>query len=341
MYEPNNQRNKAIWVGSLALLTIGSVLYFTLFRKPEDPSKPAKEPKSRQLHKETLVDISQTKEVETTKDSSLEQDDVAQEATVTLKEQVVEIIADEPVKPTTTLTTEQDRIEADTLIATAIATATADNHSDTTTLASTESITPPDNEEEEEEKSPLLTAAPSTSTSSDISTSRLIQEDAIKLPPPTSTNNNGLNGYWQPPATNTTFQHSMGWPELFPLQQHQQEGDQVKQVPTTTTTTTTGVKDISPDVKDDVVVEKKKRTKKRMTRLEQIEQQRQNYVPSMKSRCNWWPNCTNHNCKYHHPTQPCRYGEYCIYNERCMFLHDWDYEEPVRQTKQSYQYTDN
>ncbi|KAI8081531.1 uncharacterized protein BX664DRAFT_340632 [Halteromyces radiatus] len=74
-----------------------------------------------------------------------------------------------------------------------------------------------------------------------------------------------------------------------------------------------------------------------MTRLEQIDQQRQNYVPTMKSRCNWWPNCTNKNCKYHHPHQPCRYGDMCLYNERCMFLHPWDYEEPVRHSKQQQQ----
>ncbi|KAI9299740.1 hypothetical protein BJ944DRAFT_43376 [Cunninghamella echinulata] len=61
-----------------------------------------------------------------------------------------------------------------------------------------------------------------------------------------------------------------------------------------------------------------------------IDQQKQNYVPSMKSRCNWWPNCTNKNCKYFHPHQPCRYGDLCIYNERCMFLHPWDYEESYK-----------
>lgn len=39
MSESTSQRNKAIWVGSLALLTVGSVLYFTLLRKPEGKIK--------------------------------------------------------------------------------------------------------------------------------------------------------------------------------------------------------------------------------------------------------------------------------------------------------------
>jgi hypothetical protein len=220
-----------------------------------------------------------------------------------------ETMATGPVKQSTT---EEDRIEADTLIATAIATATTDDNTDsyTTSLGSTDSTLQEDNLEE---KSPLLTAAPSTSTSSDISSSRLSQQqDAINLPPPASSTNNssttsnsnssningpGLNGYWQPPSTNTTFQHSMGWPELFTLQQ--QDDDPAKQVSNGTIPTTAP----APAKTNG---EKKKHSKKRMTRLEQIDQQRQTHIVTMKARCNWWPNCTNKNCKYHHPYKPCR-----------------------------------
>jgi hypothetical protein len=220
-----------------------------------------------------------------------------------------ETMATGPVKQSTT---EEDQIEADTLIATAIATATTDDNTDsyTTSLGSTDSTL---QEDDLEEKSPLLTAAPSTSTSSDISSSRLSQQqDAINLPPPASSTSNsnttsnsnsnningsGLNVYWQPPSTNTTFQHSMGWPELFTLQQ--QDDDPTKQVSVRTIPTTAPAHAKTNG-------EKKKHSKKRMTRLEQIDQQRQTHIVTMKARCNWWPNCTNKNCKYHHPYKPCR-----------------------------------
>ena len=46
--------------------------------------------------------------------------------------------------------------------------------------------------------------------------------------------------------------------------------------------------------------------KQRLSRLERIEQQRQTTAPKMKSRCQYWPACTNKNCKYSHPSKPCR-----------------------------------
>ncbi|CAO3595060.1 unnamed protein product [Absidia cylindrospora] len=302
-----------------------------------NPSKFPKTSNTREVSKDRSIAPGNTEET-TMKDDPPQEDDVPQaKATVTLEQEVTETvdISSELAKPTPT-SAEQDQIDADTLIATAIATATTENNNDIIN----DDTTQQDTGNDLEEKSPLLTAAPSSSSSSDTSSSRLNeQQEPINLPPPTSTNGNstangnnsssngtGVNGYWQAPATNSTFQHSMGWPELFPLQQ--QDGDQIKHA----TSETTATKDVyaAPE-------EKKKSTKKRMSRPEQINQQRQNYIPSMKSRCNWWPNCTNKNCKYHHPYQPCRYGDLCIYNERCMFLHPWDYDEPVRQTKQQQQ----
>lgn len=41
-------------------------------------------------------------------------------------------------------------------------------------------------------------------------------------------------------------------------------------------------------------------------RLEKIQKQSQNHLPKMKSRCNYWPNCTNKHCKYWHPVKDCR-----------------------------------
>lgn len=50
----------------------------------------------------------------------------------------------------------------------------------------------------------------------------------------------------------------------------------------------------------------KKSTKKRLSRVELIEQQRQNHTPYAKARCSHWPRCTNKNCKFWHPYRECR-----------------------------------
>ncbi|KAI8337202.1 hypothetical protein BC941DRAFT_513857 [Chlamydoabsidia padenii] len=368
MYESTTQRNKAIWVGSLALLTVGSVLYFTMLRKPEDSSKPAKDTKTREVVKERPANTTQAGDKETVKDDIPQLGDVPQaKATGTLEKEVTEITS---VIPTESTPTQQDDTDTEVVVAisttidTTTTTIDADNHSNTSTELDDEKTSTQqdiekdvgledEEEEEEEEKSPLLTAAPSSSSSSDIDSSALSEQQhetaKVTASPTDNLNNNhntangaDLNGYWQPPATTATFQHSMGWPELFPLQQHQQqqqqqqpENDEIKRAPVPVTLDTP----VDPVVSVPTG-EKKKHNKKRMTRLEQIEQQRQNYVPPMKARCNWWPSCSNKNCKYRHPTQPCRYGDMCVYNERCMFLHPWDCEEPVRHTKQT-QHTDN
>jgi hypothetical protein len=41
-------------------------------------------------------------------------------------------------------------------------------------------------------------------------------------------------------------------------------------------------------------------------KAEHIEQQRQTYTPTYKSRCEFWPHCTNKSCKYYHPFTDCR-----------------------------------
>lgn len=50
----------------------------------------------------------------------------------------------------------------------------------------------------------------------------------------------------------------------------------------------------------------KKNAKKRLSRAELIEQQRQNHTPHAKARCSHWPRCTNKNCKFWHPFRDCR-----------------------------------
>ncbi|KAF9116047.1 hypothetical protein BGX27_005076 [Mortierella sp. AM989] len=51
-------------------------------------------------------------------------------------------------------------------------------------------------------------------------------------------------------------------------------------------------------------------------------------VTKMKSRCHYWPNCTNKACKYTHPSQPCRDGDHCRFGDRCIFIHPKDQTSP-------------
>ncbi|KAG1516856.1 hypothetical protein G6F46_008796 [Rhizopus delemar] len=80
---------------------------------------------------------------------------------------------------------------------------------------------------------------------------------------------------------------------------------------------------------------------KAWARAEKIQKQSQNHFPKMKSRCNYWPNCTNKHCKYWHPVKDCRMGDECTFAERCMFLHPSDYglshrkKKPHKQTKRT------
>ncbi|KAI9248942.1 hypothetical protein EDC94DRAFT_624462 [Helicostylum pulchrum] len=77
-------------------------------------------------------------------------------------------------------------------------------------------------------------------------------------------------------------------------------------------------------------VQAKKSLRRRLTRPELIQQQRQNYTPHAKARCSHWPCCTNKNCKFWHPFRDCREGETCPFGNKCMFIHPSDYLEPVR-----------
>ncbi|KAG0368665.1 hypothetical protein BGZ54_001476, partial [Gamsiella multidivaricata] len=44
----------------------------------------------------------------------------------------------------------------------------------------------------------------------------------------------------------------------------------------------------------------------------------------MKSRCRFWPGCTNKSCKFTHPSLPCRDPENCTFGDRCIFIHPSD-----------------
>ncbi|KAG0329465.1 hypothetical protein BGZ99_001851 [Dissophora globulifera] len=44
----------------------------------------------------------------------------------------------------------------------------------------------------------------------------------------------------------------------------------------------------------------------------------------LKSRCRFWPKCTNKSCKFTHPSLPCRDPENCSFGDRCVFIHPND-----------------
>ncbi|KAG0165846.1 hypothetical protein DFQ28_005239 [Apophysomyces sp. BC1034] len=147
-------------------------------------------------------------------------------------------------------------------------------------------------------------------------------QSAIRTPPyaTASNNNNNAGYYWGQPS-----QYKSDWAQLFTLPQQQADLNShsyySRSIPSLPSTV-----DVLPEEQYDYASNKKKR----MSRPEQIEQQRQAYIPPMKSRCIYWPSCTNKNCKFAHPTKQCREGDNCTYGERCMFLHVQDMEQPTR-----------
>lgn len=95
---------------------------------------------------------------------------------------------------------------------------------------------------------------------------------------------------------------------------------------------TTGPRPLSSDAPEFIPrsAAPRRSIRRRLTRLELIQQQRQNYTPQAKARCSHWPCCTNKNCKFWHPCKDCREGENCPFGSKCMFIHPSDYLEPVR-----------
>ncbi|GAA5799271.1 hypothetical protein HPULCUR_004681 [Helicostylum pulchrum] len=75
--------------------------------------------------------------------------------------------------------------------------------------------------------------------------------------------------------------------------------------------------------------------KKEWSRKEKIRKQSQSHLPKMKNRCDYWPACTNKNCKFSHPTAPCRAGDECTFGKRCSFVHPKDLVGPPKKRSNS------
>ncbi|KAG2227475.1 hypothetical protein INT45_007500 [Circinella minor] len=161
-----------------------------------------------------------------------------------------------------------------------------------------------------------------------------------------SPNSNNKSSYWQQPQNEPMPQYSMGWPSLISIPEFQYNkplpvpANQQSQQPMSLYSVEAGDavtnqqfqqaqrrNNNKADKADNKKTNGSKRGtgKKRLTRLEMIEDQRQTYAPPMKSRCDYWPTCSNRNCKFRHPVKPCRAGDECSFGNRCMFLHPRDY----------------
>ncbi|KAG0230285.1 hypothetical protein BGX31_005897 [Mortierella sp. GBA43] len=55
----------------------------------------------------------------------------------------------------------------------------------------------------------------------------------------------------------------------------------------------------------------------------------------MKSRCRFWPNCTNKACKFTHPSLPCRDPDNCSFGDRCIFIHPKDLNRQASRGKRA------
>ncbi|KAI9260865.1 hypothetical protein EDC94DRAFT_129508 [Helicostylum pulchrum] len=69
--------------------------------------------------------------------------------------------------------------------------------------------------------------------------------------------------------------------------------------------------------------------KKEWSREEKIRKQSQSHLPKMRNRCDYWPACTNKNCKFAHPTAPCRVGD------ECQFVTQLVYQSEIQLVSQS------
>ncbi|KAI8149924.1 hypothetical protein BJV82DRAFT_4419 [Fennellomyces sp. T-0311] len=177
------------------------------------------------------------------------------------------------------------------------------------------------------------TPVASSSTTSSSSSSAKQEERSYPATSSSSSAEPSTKSYWQHPQNEPMPQYSMGWPSLISIPEFQYNKPlPPPQQPVSLYSVEAGDAVAAPPAASTKSRNNKRNGrrgggKKRLNRLEMIEDQRQSYTPPMKSRCDYWPTCSNRNCKFRHPVKPCRAGDECSFGNRCMFLHPSDYYE--------------
>ncbi|KAI7885287.1 hypothetical protein K492DRAFT_204147 [Lichtheimia hyalospora FSU 10163] len=180
-----------------------------------------------------------------------------------------------------------------------------------------ENITQPS----EESAAPSSPLDSSSTTSSSSGSAKQMDESYPTSTLTTPSASKSSSTYWQQQNNDPMTQYGFTWPTLIPVPEFRPQQQQNQQIffPNEAGNPIPGQDENRPRGK------KGRRVKKRLSRVERIEEQRQTHKPTMKSRCDYWPYCSNRNCKFIHPVKPCRVGDGCGFGNRCMFLHPSDY----------------
>ncbi|KAJ8657002.1 hypothetical protein O0I10_007336 [Lichtheimia ornata] len=173
----------------------------------------------------------------------------------------------------------------------------------------------------EEGAAPSSPLDSSSTTSSSSGSAKQMDESYPTSTLTTPSASKSSSTYWQQPNNDPMSQYGFAWPTLIPVPEFrpQQQQNQQSFYSNEAGNPIPGQDENRPRGK------KGRRVKKRLSRVERIEEQRQTHKPTMKSRCDYWPYCSNRNCKFIHPVKPCRVGDGCGFGNRCMFLHPSDY----------------
>ena len=183
---------------------------------------------------------------------------------------------------------------------------------------------PPKKEDAVVPSSPTPVASSSTTSSS--SSSGKQEERSYPATSSSSSAEPSTKSYWQHPQNEPMPQYSMGWPSLISIPEFQYNKPlPPPQQPVSLYSVEAGDAVVTPPDALAKTRSNKRNSrrgggKKRLNRLEMIEDQRQSYTPPMKSRCDFWPTCSNRNCKFRHPVKPCRYVHNPLF--RCDLFHN-------------------
>ncbi|ORE11204.1 hypothetical protein BCV72DRAFT_220387 [Rhizopus microsporus var. microsporus] len=321
--------HRALVTGSLILLGGLSIYYLSSKGKEfndrdvssadENQSQQEKTEKSEKANEEKQESVVADRSVEpieektskiTAADIKKESVTIVEKGTVTEPEQVSVISTEEAViikdEPTTTTTIVEttEKLQMDDSIVTHVQEEFVIVDKETMTAVEDGPVKSTEKESTKEEATRIKTEEEVTSLSiAEVPTATITEPAADTQYAASSADENDIGTPEnEPVASIPTFRSYDDIPEFIPQQ---------KQQPT------------------------RKRSKKSLTRIQLIEQQRQNHTPTVNARCNHWPRCTNKHCKYWHPFKMCRAGDSCYYGKKCMFVHPSDYlEQPER--KNSY-----